>query len=45
MYYDNAREMCGPKKDVEEILEVLKSEMKGSFEFKDSIGFEEKNSE
>jgi len=44
-YYENARELCGPQKDVEEIHEVLKNEVKGSFEIVDKIVFREKNAE
>ena len=35
----------GPQKDVEEIHEVLKNEVKGSFRIKDIIDFKEKNAE
>jgi len=35
----------GPQKDVEEVHEFLKNEMKGSFEIEDQIEFEEKNAE
>ena len=35
----------GPQKDVEEIHEVLKNEVKGSFEIVDKIVFREKNAE
>ena len=45
MYYNNARNLKGPQKDVEEVFEVLKNELKGSFEFADNIVFEEKNAE
>jgi len=45
LYYNNSRNLKGPQKDVEEILEVLKNEMKGSFEIEDNIVFEEKNAE
>ena len=37
--------MIGPQKVVEEIHEVLKNEVKGSFEIKDIIDFKEKNAE
>jgi hypothetical protein len=37
--------LYGPQKDVEEIHEVLKNEVKGSFEIKDHITFREKNAE
>jgi hypothetical protein len=37
--------LIGPQKDVEEIHEVLKNEVKGSFEIVDKIKFMVKNSE
>jgi hypothetical protein len=37
--------LFGPQKDVEEVHEVLKNEMKGSFEIEDAIDYKEKNAE
>ena len=45
MYYEYCRDLFGPQKDVEEVHEFLKNEMKGSFEIVDTIEFEEKNAE
>ena len=45
MYYDYCREIKGPQKDVDEVHEVLKSEMKGSIEIEDNIEFKDINAE